>query len=91
MTGAYQDSLANDHNLLTRTHDVIVQSDEADQSEIPGSTRMPFCDGVVLDVKIGFTNEDALAQMDFDVESLLHDMRQRPCPRGRSAQFSLAS
>ena len=77
MTGAYQDSLANDHNLLTRTHDVIVQSDEADQSEIPGSTRMPFCDGVVLDVKIGFTNEDALAQMDFDVESLLHDMRQR--------------
>ncbi|MEM6292104.1 MAG: biosynthetic arginine decarboxylase [Myxococcota bacterium] len=77
MTGAYQDSLANDHNLLTRTHDVIVQGSDAAQSELPGVTRMEFADGVVLDVKSGFTNEDALSQMDFDVESLLHDIRAR--------------
>ncbi len=77
MTGAYQDSLANAHNLLTRTHDVIVRSPDSPQSEQGGVMRMEFAEGVVLDVKQGFTNEDALSQMDFDVESLLHDMRSR--------------
>lgn len=77
MTGAYQDSLANDHNLLTRTHDIIVQPVESTPPEIPGTTRIEFTDGVALDVKSGFTNQDALSQMDFDVESLLHDIRER--------------
>jgi len=77
MTGAYQDSLANDHNLLTRTHDVVVRPADAPQSEVAGTNRMEFGEGVVLDVKYGFTNEDALGQMDFDVEGLLHDLRER--------------
>jgi arginine decarboxylase len=77
MTGAYQDSLGNDHNLLSRTHDVIVQPSEATQSEVPGSTRLEFVEGVALDVKSGVTNQDALSRMDFDVEGLLHDMRER--------------
>ena len=77
MTGAYQDSLGNDHNLLTRTHDVVVQPAEAGASEVPGIARLEFADGVVLEVKSGLTNADALARMDFDVESLLHDMRER--------------
>ncbi|MBV1857515.1 MAG: biosynthetic arginine decarboxylase [Nannocystaceae bacterium] len=77
MTGAYQDSLANDHNLLTRTHDVVVQASDAAGPQAPGVRRMEFDAGVVLDIKNGFTNEDALSQMDFDVEGLLSDMQQR--------------
>ncbi len=77
MTGAYQDSLGNDHNLLSRTHDVVVQASGAPLSEAPGVRRMEFAPGVVLDVKNGFTNEDALSRMDFDIESLQGDLRQR--------------
>ncbi len=77
MTGAYQDSLGNDHNLLTRTHEVVVKEQGAAPSATPGVTRVEFAEGVVLDVKYGLTNDAALAQMDFDADSLSHELRQR--------------
>lgn len=76
LTGAYQDSLANNHNLLGRTHEVVVRAQGEAPGRIPGVSRLEF-DGVALDVKIGATNEDALAAMDFDVEDLLHELRSR--------------
>jgi arginine decarboxylase len=77
LTGAYQDSLANDHNLLMRTHDVVVRRPDDPAPSMPGTTRLEFGRDLVLDVKTGETNEDALAAMDFDVESVLHDIRER--------------
>ena len=41
-----------------------------------GLQRIPFGE-VFLDLKIGATNEDALAAMGFDVESMLHEVRNR--------------
>jgi arginine decarboxylase len=76
MTGAYQDSLANDHNLFSRTHEVVVRA-PGDAPAAQGVERIQFSDSVLLDVKIGATNEDALAQMGFDVENLLHEVRNR--------------
>ncbi|MBK6917708.1 MAG: biosynthetic arginine decarboxylase [Deltaproteobacteria bacterium] len=75
MTGAYQDSLANDHNLFSRTHEIVVRS-SIDPPALPGVERIPY-NNVFLDVKIGATNEDALAAMGFDVESMLHEVRNR--------------
>lgn len=77
MTGAYQDSLANDHNLLTRTHDVIVRRAGTSASDASAGTRMTFCEDIELEVKLGHTNEDALSRMDFSIEELLEDMRAR--------------
>lgn len=77
LTGAYQDSLANSHNLLMRTHEIIVRASTDPSPQIPGVNRHTFEEGVALDVKIGATNEDALAAMDFDVETMLHELRER--------------
>lgn len=77
MTGAYQDSLSNEHNLLARTHEVIVRPAGDDPSPIPGTQRFALEQGVVVDVKLGATNEDTLAGMDFDVEGMVHEIRQR--------------
>jgi arginine decarboxylase len=38
---------------------------------------MEFAAGVDIEVKLGSTNEDALQSMDFAVEGLLHDIRNR--------------
>jgi arginine decarboxylase len=76
MTGAYQDSLANDHNLLARTHEVVVRAPDDPPPVMAGVERMEFA-GVLVDVKIGETNEDTLASMDFDVENMLHEIRKR--------------
>lgn len=75
MTGAYQDSLANVHNLFSRTHELIVHGTNPPPAQ-PGVERIAFGD-VFLDLKIGATNEDALAAMGFDVESMLHEVRNR--------------
>lgn len=77
MTGAYQDSLANDHNLFTRPHDVIVRSVDDPPSVIAGVERLVLDDKVCLDVKYGMTNEHALEAMDFHVEGLTADIRTR--------------
>ncbi|MEM9454898.1 MAG: hypothetical protein AAGF11_12015 [Myxococcota bacterium] len=77
MTGAYQDSLANQHNLFARTHDVVVRHPDDPPPRIPGIVRISFSDDLVLDVKMGSTNEDALAGMDFDTEGLRHEFGQR--------------
>jgi arginine decarboxylase len=77
MTGAYQDSLASAHNLLMRTHDVIVRSPDDPAWPVPGCSRAEFADGVVFDVKMGQTNEDALASMDFDPLNMVQELRER--------------
>ena len=81
MTGAYQDSLANDHNLLMRTHDVVVRRPDDDLPTTPGVTRMAFNESICLDVRAGETAEDALEAMDFDVRSVLEDFRARHIDR----------
>ncbi len=75
MTGAYQDSLANDHNLFSRTHEIVVRGADAPPA-LPGVERIAFGE-VSLDLKIGATNEDTLAAMGFDVETMLHEVRNR--------------
>ena len=77
MTGAYQDSLANEHNLLARTHEIVVRHIDDDPASIPGVERIELNDQVVLDVKMGATNEDALSAMDFDVEGMVREIRKR--------------
>lgn len=84
MTGAYQDSLGNQHNLFSRIHDVVVRLATDPAQEISGVQRLPFSDTLVLDVKMGATNEDALQAMDYDVERLLHDFRRRHIDRETS-------
>jgi arginine decarboxylase len=75
MTGAYQDALSNEHNLFGRCHEVVVRDPDEDL-ELPRSERVEIGD-VVLEVKMGDTNEDVLARMDFGVEDLLMQIRDR--------------
>lgn len=82
-TGAYQDSLANQHNLFGRIHDVVVRNASEPLPEFSGVVRMSF-DDVLLEVKTGSTNEDALQAMDFDLEGLRHEFRQRHLDRETS-------
>ncbi len=91
MTGAYQDSLANQHNLFARIHDVVVRHPDDSSPDIPGSMRISFSDDIVLDVKMGSTNEDSLAAMDFDIDGLRHDFRQRhiECETSLGPQWAL--
>ncbi len=76
MTGAYQDSLANDHNLLMRPHEVIVRPQSSPPPVGTGMQRLTFAD-VALDIRTGETNEDALLAMDFDSETLRGLIRER--------------
>jgi arginine decarboxylase len=75
MTGAYQDSLANEHNLFGRCHEVVVRPGE-DELGLRGGERFEM-DGYTVEVKTGDTNETVLGRMDFDVENLLHQLRDR--------------
>ena len=75
MTGAYQDSLANRHNLFSRCHEVIVRTPE-DAAVISGSEWVEFGEHA-LEVKGGLTNGDVLELMDFDIESLTQHLRDR--------------
>ncbi len=75
MTGAYQDSLSNQHNLFSRAHEVIVRGPD-DEAMLNGSEMIEFGE-LQLEVKYGLTNEDVLAEMDFDVESMNHLLRER--------------
>lgn len=77
MTGAYQDSLANSHNLFMRTHEVIVRHAQDESTTGAGMQRIDLDDDVVLEVRGGATNEDALAAMDFDVETTVNALRGR--------------
>jgi arginine decarboxylase len=81
MTGAYQDSLANDHNLLMRTHDVVVRKAQDALPTGPGVVRLAFTDEIALDVRAGETAEDALEAMDFDALSVHEDFRARHIDR----------
>ncbi|MEM7151765.1 MAG: biosynthetic arginine decarboxylase [Myxococcota bacterium] len=84
MTGAYQDSLANQHNLFSRIHDVVVRGPDEPSLEIAGVVPITLNDDLVLDVKMGATNEDSLLAMDFDIDGLRHDFRQRHLERETS-------
>ncbi len=77
LTGAYQDSLANQHNLFARIHDVVVRRPDEPVMDVPGVVTMNLDEGLRLDVKMGATSQDALAAMDFDTDGMLHEIRQR--------------
>ncbi|MFO7566831.1 MAG: biosynthetic arginine decarboxylase [Enhygromyxa sp.] len=76
MTGAYQDSLANAHNLFGRCHEVIVRRAD-EEGVIMGSQGIDLSDEVWLEVKAGFSVQDMLAEMDYDVESITQMIRDR--------------
>lgn len=76
MTGAYQDSLANVHNLFGRCHEVIVRR-SSDEGVILGSIGVDYNDDVWLEVKQGYSVQDVLAEMDYDVESMTGMLRER--------------
>lgn len=78
MTGAYQDSLANEHNLYSRCHEVIVRPLGFESaSSVPGAVLLELEEGYVLEVRPGLTNEDALVAMDYDVTGLQALLRER--------------
>ena len=76
MTGAYQDSLANAHNLFGRCAEVIVRAAD-EEGVILGSQAVDYDDQVWLEVKPGFTIQDMLEGMDYDVESMATMIRAR--------------
>jgi arginine decarboxylase len=76
MTGAYQDSLANDHNLMSRPHEVVVQPADGTTAS-PGTERIELSDGLVADIRPGATNEDTLARMDFDTAGMIEELHER--------------
>jgi arginine decarboxylase len=76
MTGAYQDSLANDHNLFGRCHEVIVRRAD-EEGVIMGSQGIDYDGEVWLEVKAGYSVQDMLGAMDYDVESITQMIRDR--------------
>ncbi len=76
MTGAYQDSLANVHNLFARCHEVILRNPD-DDMVLPGSERVELGENLTFEIKMGATCEDALSSMDFDAERMIRWLRDR--------------
>jgi arginine decarboxylase len=76
MTGAYQDSLANAHNLFGRCHEVVVRRAD-EEGVILGSQGIDYSDEVWLEVKAGYSVQDMLLEMDYDVESITQLIRDR--------------
>ncbi|HEY8375871.1 MAG TPA: hypothetical protein VIK91_05240, partial [Nannocystis sp.] len=76
MTGAYQDSLANVHNLFARCHEVILRNPD-DDMVLPGSERVELGENLTFEIKMGATCEDVLSAMDFDVENMIRWLRDR--------------
>lgn len=76
MTGAYQDSLANAHNLFGRCHEVIVRRAD-EEGVIMGSQGIDYDEHVWLEVKTGYSVQDVLGEMDYDVDSITQLIRDR--------------
>ena len=76
MTGAYQDSLANVHNLFGRCHEVILRNPD-DDMVLPGSERVELSPTLTFEIKMGATCEDTLSAMDFDVDRINKWLRDR--------------
>jgi len=76
MTGAYQDSLANVHNLFGRCHEVILRNPD-DDMVLPNSERVELSDKLTFEIKMGATCEDTLSAMDFDVDRINKWLRDR--------------
>ncbi|KIG15607.1 Biosynthetic arginine decarboxylase [Enhygromyxa salina] len=76
MTGAYQDSLANVHNLFGRCHEVIVRRAD-EEGVIMGSQGIDYDEHVWLEVKTGYSVQDVLGEMDYDVDSITQLIRDR--------------
>jgi arginine decarboxylase len=80
MTGAYQDSLANVHNLFSRCHEVVIH--KADEEPLlSGSEMIELPNDLWAEVKSGPTVEDVLAAMDWDIETIGHLFRERHLAR----------
>ena len=75
MTGAYQDSLGNRHNLFGRCHEVVVRHPGED-AVVTGSELYELGE-LTVEVKRGLTNLDVLESMDWDGEGLTNLLRER--------------
>lgn len=76
MTGAYQDSLACNHNLFSRCHEVIVHAPD-DDPLIVGSEWVEINEDLAIEIKSGSTIEDVLAMMDHDISTVNFLLRDR--------------
>ncbi|MCA9715093.1 MAG: biosynthetic arginine decarboxylase [Myxococcales bacterium] len=76
MTGAYQDSLANMHNLFGDCHEVVLR-DPDDDIVLPGSERVELSGNLHFEFRLGATCEDVLSAMDFDVDTMIKSLRDR--------------
>jgi arginine decarboxylase len=75
MVGAYQESLANVHNLFSRCHEVVVR--EHGEPTLGNAERIELGNDLVVEVMTGATNEDVLEAMDFDTDFMLQSLRDR--------------
>lgn len=75
MTGAYQDSLSNAHNLFSRDHEIVAVDGDFGPSE--GTERIELEGGLSVDVRRGGTCGRVLSDMDYTAQSLLQALRER--------------
>ena len=76
MTGAYQDSLSNAHNLFGRCHEVVVRGAD-DEGMLAASMDLDYSDEVWLEISAGSSVQDILESMDYDVDSVTQLIRDR--------------
>jgi arginine decarboxylase len=80
-TGAYQDSLANEHNLFARCHEVIVWAPETAPNRVSPGAQWINWDGLDLEVRRGMSNDVTLESMDFDLDALSAMLNERHLDR----------
>ena len=76
MTGAYQDSLANAHNLFGRCHEIVVRTTD-EEGSMMGSKDIDYDEHLWLEIKPGSSAQDMLGEMDYDIESITSLIRDR--------------
>ncbi len=76
LVGAYQDSLANVHNLFGECHEVVLR-DPDDDLLLAHSDRIELSERIHFEIQLGATCEDMLASMDYDVDTMIKALRDR--------------
>ncbi len=76
MVGAYQDSLANVHNLFGECHEVVLRDPDEDLL-LAHSDRIELSDKLHFEIHLGATCEDVLAAMHYDVDTIIKLLRDR--------------
>jgi len=76
LVGAYQDSLANVHNLFGGCHEVVLRDPDEDIL-LARSDRIELGENLHFEIQLGATCEDMLAAMDYDVDTMIKLLRDR--------------